>query len=58
MKLHVLEAIRFEHGIGDLAPLLRAREALARARLEILTARHDARLAELALLRAIGLPLP
>ena len=58
VKLQALEAIRFEHGTGDLAPLLRAREALARARLEVLTARHDARLAELALLRAIGLPLP
>lgn len=58
VKLQALEAIRFEHGTGDLAPLLRAREALARARLELLTARHEARLAELALLRAIGLPLP
>jgi outer membrane protein TolC len=58
VKLQALETIRFEHGTGDLAPLLRAREALARARLELLTARHEARLAELALLRAIGLPLP
>jgi outer membrane protein TolC len=58
LKLQALEAIRFEHGAGDLAPLLRAREALARARLELLAARHEARLVELALLRAIGLPLP
>jgi len=58
VKLQALEAIRFEHGTGDLAPLLRAREALARARLELLTAGHEAHLAELALRRAIGLPLP
>jgi outer membrane protein len=58
VKLQALEAIRFEHGTGDLAPLLRAREALARARLELLTARHEARLAELGLLRAIGLSVP
>jgi outer membrane protein TolC len=58
VKLQALEGIRFEHGTGDLAPLLRAREALARTRLELLAARHEARLAELALLRAIGLPLP
>ncbi|MCI0548687.1 MAG: TolC family protein [Candidatus Rokubacteria bacterium] len=58
LKLQALEAIRFEHGTGDLGPLLRAREALARARLELLTARHEAHLGELALRRAIGLPLP
>jgi outer membrane protein TolC len=58
VKLQALEAIRFEHGTGDLAPLLRAREALARARLELLTTRHEAHLADLALRRAIGLPLP
>jgi outer membrane protein TolC len=58
LKLQALQQIKFEHGTGDLAPLLQAQEALARARLDLLRARHEARLAELALLRAIGLPLP
>jgi outer membrane protein TolC len=58
LKLQALQQIRFEHGTGDLAPLLQAQEALARARLDLLRAQHEARLAELALLRAIGLPLP
>ena len=58
LKLQALQAIKFEHGTGDLAPLLQAQEALARARLDLLRAQHEARLAELALLRAIGLPLP
>jgi len=58
LKLQALHAIKFEHGSGDLGPLLQAREALARARLELLRAQHEARLAELGLLRAIGLPLP
>ena len=57
-KLRALEAIRFEHGTGDLAPLLHAEAALAGARLELLTAQQAAALAELALLRALGLPLP
>jgi len=58
LKLQALQQIKFEHGTGDLAPLLHAQEALARARLDLLRARHEARLAELGLLRAIGLPLP
>ncbi len=58
LKLHALETIRFEHGTGDLAPLLHAQAALARARLDLLTAQQAARLAELALVRALGLPLP
>jgi outer membrane protein, heavy metal efflux system len=58
VKLRTLEAIRFEYGTGDLAPLLHAEAALARARLELLSARQEAALAELALLRAAGLPLP
>lgn len=58
LKLQALETIRFQHGTGDLAPLLQAEEALARARLELLAAQQAAALAELALLRAIGLPLP
>ena len=58
LKLQALQQIRFEHGTGDLAPLLQAQEALARARLDLLRAQHEAKLAELALLRAIGLPLP
>ena len=58
LKLQALQQIKFEHGTGDLAPLLLAQEALARARLDLLRAQHEARLAELALLRAIGLPLP
>jgi outer membrane protein TolC len=58
LKLEALEAIRFAHGTGDLAPLLHARAALARARLDRLTAEQEAQLAALALRRAIGLPLP
>ena len=58
LKLQALETIKFEHGTGDLAPLLHAQAALARARLDLLTTQQATRLAELALLRAIGLPLP
>lgn len=58
LKLQALQQIKFEHGSGDLAHLLQAQEALAQARLDLLRAQHEARLAELALLRAIGLPLP
>jgi outer membrane protein TolC len=57
LKLQALQAIRFEHGTTDLAPLLEAQAALARARLELLRTQQAARLAELELLKAIGLPL-
>jgi outer membrane protein TolC len=55
VKLELLERIKFEHGTGDLAPLLQAEGALARARLELLQARQAADLAVLALYRAVGL---
>jgi outer membrane protein TolC len=55
VKLELLERIKFEHGTGDLAPLLQAEGALARARLELLQATQAADLAVLALYRAIGL---
>jgi outer membrane protein TolC len=58
LKLERLEAIRFQLGTGDLGPLLQAEGAVARAQLELLAAGQAAALAELALLRAIGLPLP
>ncbi len=58
LKLQALQAIKFEHGSSDLAPLLQAQAALARARLDLLRAQQEAKLAELGLLRAIGLPLP
>ena len=58
VKLELLERIKFEHGTGDLAPLLQAEGALARARLELLQARQSADLAGLALYRAIGLTAP
>ena len=58
VKLDLLERIKFEHGTGDLAPLLQAEGALARARLELLQARQSADLAALALYRAIGLTAP
>jgi outer membrane protein TolC len=58
VKLNALEAIRFVHGTGDLAPRLQARQALARARLDLLAAEQAAQLAALALGRAIGLPGP
>jgi cobalt-zinc-cadmium efflux system outer membrane protein len=58
VKLEALEAIKFDHGTGDLGPRLHAWAALTRARLELLTAQQEVRLAELALRRAIGLPLP
>src|SRR4029450_8528749 len=58
VKLRTLEAIRFEYGTGALPPLPHAEAPLARARLELLSARQEAPLAELALLRAAGLPLP
>jgi outer membrane protein TolC len=55
VKLHLLERIKFEHGTGDLAPLLQAEGALARARLELLQAQQAADLAVLALYRAVGI---
>ena len=55
IKLELLERIKFEHGTGDLAPLLQAEGGLARARLELLQARQAADLAALALYRAVGL---
>jgi outer membrane protein TolC len=58
VKLELLERIKFEHGTGDLAPLLEAEGALARARLELLQARQAADLAALALYRAVGLGAP
>lgn len=58
LKLEALQAIKFAHGSVDLGPLLQAREALARARLELLRAEHEVRLAELGLRRAMGLGLP
>ena len=54
VKLELLERIKFEHGTGDLAPLLQAEGALARARLELLQAKQAADLASLALSRAVG----
>jgi outer membrane protein TolC len=54
-KLELLERIKFEHGTGDLAPLLQAEGTLARARLELLQARQAADLATLALVRAVGI---
>ena len=58
VKLELLERIKFEHGTGDLAPLLQAEGGLARARLELLQAKQTADLAALALYRAVGLGTP
>jgi outer membrane protein TolC len=58
VKLKLLERIKFEHGTGDLAPLLQAEGALARARLELLQATQAAHLATVALYRALGLVPP
>ena len=58
VKLELLERIKFEHGTGDLAPLLQAEGGLARARLELLQARQTADLAALALYRAVGIMAP
>ena len=58
VKLEPLERIKFEHGTGDLAPLLQAEGGLARARLELLQAKQAADLAALALYRAVGLTAP
>ena len=58
VKLELLERIKFEHGTGDLAPLLQAEGGLARARLELLQAKQAADLAALALYRATGLVAP
>jgi outer membrane protein TolC len=58
VKLELLERIKFEHGTGDLAPLLQAEGGLARARLELLQAKQAADLAVLALYRAVGLVAP
>jgi outer membrane protein TolC len=58
LKLEALERIKFEHGTGDLAPLLQAQAALARARLELLQAQQTQTLATLALVRAIGVTAP
>ena len=55
LKLEVLERIKFEHGTSDLAPLLQARAALARARLELLQAQQADALTSLTLARTIGL---
>ena len=58
VKLELLERIKFEHGTGDLAPLLQAEGGLARARLELLQAKQAADLATLGLYRAVGLVAP
>ena len=58
LKLEALERIKFEHGTGDLAPLLQARAALARARLELLQAQQAQTLTTLALARALGVVAP
>ena len=58
VKLELLERIKFDHGTGDLAPLLQAEGGLARARLELLQARQTADLAALALSRAVGIMAP
>ncbi len=58
VKLELLERIKFEHGTGDLAPLLQAEGGLARARLELLQANQAADLAALGLYRAVGLVPP
>jgi outer membrane protein TolC len=58
VKLELLERIKFEHGTGDLAPLLQAEGVLARARLELLQAKQAADLAAIGLYRAIGLVAP
>jgi outer membrane protein TolC len=58
VKLELLERIKFEHGTGDLAPLLQAEGGLARARLELLQAKQAADLAALGLYRAVGLVAP
>ena len=58
IKLELLERIKFDHGTGDLAPLLQAEGGLARARLELLQAKQAADLAALGLYRAVGLVAP
>jgi outer membrane protein TolC len=58
VKLELLERIKFDHGTGDLAPLLQAESGLARARLELLQAKQAADLAALGLYRAVGLVAP
>jgi outer membrane protein TolC len=58
VKLELLERIKFDHGTGDLAPLLQAEGGVARARLELLQAKQASDLAALALYRAIGLVAP
>lgn len=58
VKLELLERIKFEHGTGDLAPLLQAEGALARARLELMQAKQAADLAAVALYRVLGLGPP
>jgi outer membrane protein TolC len=58
VKLELLERIKFDHGTGDLAPLLQAEGGLARARLELLQAKQAADLAALGLYRAVGLVAP
>jgi outer membrane protein TolC len=58
VKLELLERIKFDHGTGDLAPLLQAEGGVARARLELLQAKQASDLAALALYRAVGLVAP
>lgn len=58
LKLEALERIKFEHGTGDLAPLLHAQGTLARTRLELLQAQQTQVLATLALVRTLGVPAP
>lgn len=58
LKLQAFHTIRFDQGAGDLVALLQAEAALSRAYLELQAARQEAHLAQLNLLRTIGLPLP
>ena len=57
LKLQQILKIKFEHGSIELDRLLAIEEAISAARLEVLRARQLARLAEMKLIEAMGLPM-
>ena len=57
LKLLAVLKIKFEHGSIELDRMLAIEETISAARLEVLIARQNARLAEMKLIEAMGLPV-
>lgn len=57
LKLREVLKIKFDHGSVELDKMLAIEETISAARLEVLKAQQNARLAEMKLIEAIGLPM-